>query len=92
MGETKHIEKQYGFRAKNSTPQDILHILQFLYIHIHSGNVVFSLLLNFRKVFDSDNQEILVSKLNTYRVIIIFQYSMTFCLPQGGVVRRSYIT
>ena len=56
---------QYGFRAKKSTTQAILHFLQYLYKHIDSGNVVFSLFLDFRKAFDCVNPEILLSKLNT---------------------------
>ena len=39
---------QCGFRAKKSTTQAILHFLQYLYRHIDSGNVVFSLFLGFR--------------------------------------------
>ena len=42
-----------------------MHFLQNLYKHIDSGNVVFSLFLDFRKAFDCVNHEILVSKLNT---------------------------
>ena len=36
-----------------------------MYKHIDSGNIVFSLFLDFRKAFDSVNHEILLSKLNT---------------------------
>ena len=41
-------KQQYGFRAKKSTTQEILHFLQYLYRHIDSGNVIFSLFLDFR--------------------------------------------
>ena len=58
-------KQQYGFRAEKSTTQAILYFLQYLYIHIDSGNVVFSLFLQFRKAFDRVNHEILQSKLNT---------------------------
>ena len=40
-----------------------------MYKHIDSGNVVFSLFLDFRKAFDSVNHEILISKLNTCGVL-----------------------
>ena len=58
-------KQQYGFRAKKFTTQAILHFLQYLYKHIDSGNIVFSLFLDFRKAFDCANHEILLSKLNT---------------------------
>ena len=58
-------KQQYGFRAKKSTTQAILHFLQYLYIHIDSGNIVFSLFLDFRKAFDCVNHDFLLSKLNT---------------------------
>ena len=32
-------KQQYGFRAKKSTTQAILHFLQFLYKHIDFGNI-----------------------------------------------------
>ena len=65
-------KQHYGFRAKKSTTQAILHFLQYLYKHnIDSGNVVLSLFLDFRKAFDCVNQEILLSKLNTCGVQVI---------------------
>ena len=39
-----------------------------MYKHIDSGNIVFSLFLDFRKAFDCVNHEILLSKFNTYGV------------------------
>ena len=46
----------YFFRAKKCTTYAILHFLQYLYKHMDSGNVVlFSLFLDFRKVFDCVN-------------------------------------
>ena len=56
--------QQYGFRAKKCTTQAILHFLQCLYKHIDSGNVVFSLFLDFRRAFYCVNREILLSKLS----------------------------
>ena len=58
-------KQQYGFRDKKSTTQAILHFLQYLYKHIESNNIVFSLFLDFRKGFDCVNHEIVLSKLNT---------------------------
>ena len=55
-------KQQYDFRAKKSTTQAILHFLQYLYKHIDSGHVAFSLFLDFRKEFDCINHEILLSK------------------------------
>ena len=52
--------------AKKSTTQAILHFLQYLYRHVDSGYVVFSLFLDFRKAFDCVNHEIVLSKLNNY--------------------------
>ena len=74
-------KQQYGFRAKKSTTQAILHFLQYLCKHIDSGNIVFSLFLDFRKAFDCVNHEIQLSKLNT-------------CGVQGVALDwfRSYIT
>ena len=48
-------KQEYGFRAKKSTTQAILHFLQYLYRHIDSGNFVFSLFLDFRKAFHCVN-------------------------------------
>ena len=62
------LKQQYGFRAKKFTTQAILHFFQYLYKLIDSGNVIFSLFLDFRKAFDCANHEILLSKLNTYRI------------------------
>ena len=58
-------KQQYRLRAKKSTTQAILHFLQYFYKHIDSGNIVFSLFLDFRKAFDCVNHEILLSELNT---------------------------
>ena len=53
-------KQEYGFRGKKSTTQAILHFLQYLYSHIDSENVVFSLFLDFCKAFDCVNHEILL--------------------------------
>ena len=58
-------KQQYGFLSKKSATQAILHFLQYLYKHIDSGNIAFSLFLDFCKVFDCVSHEILLSKLNT---------------------------
>ena len=58
-------KQQHGFRAKKSTTQAILHFLHYMYKHIDSCNV-FSLFLDFRKGFYCVNQEIRLSKLNSY--------------------------
>ena len=60
--------KQYGFCSKMSTVQAIIDQTQYLYDTIDAGNVVFSLFLDFRKVFDTVNHEILLSKLNFYGI------------------------
>ena len=36
-------KQQYEFRAKKTTTKAILHFLQYLYEHIDSGHIVFSL-------------------------------------------------
>ena len=56
-------KQQYGFRAKKSTTQAIMQY--FLYKHVDSGNIVFSLFLDFRKAFNCVNHKVLLSKLNT---------------------------
>ena len=58
-------KQEYGFHAKKSTTQAILHFLQYLYKHIDSGDFVFSLFLYFGKAFDCVNREILLSKVST---------------------------
>ena len=55
-------KQQYGFRAEKSTTQAIFHFLQYLYKHIDSDNIVFSLFLDFCKASDCVNHEILLSK------------------------------
>ena len=59
---------QYGFRNKMSTTQAILNHLQFLYNSLDSGNIVFSIFLDFRKAFDCVDHKILLSKLNSYGI------------------------
>lgn len=59
---------QYGFREKMSTVQAIANFTQYLYNSIDSGNVVFSVFLDFRKAFDSVDHEILLSKLHHYGI------------------------
>ena len=59
---------QYGFRARKSTTQAILNLLQYLYKNIDSGKIIFSIFLDFRKAFDSVNHKILLSKLETYGI------------------------
>ena len=43
-------------------------LAELILAYIDTGNVVFSMFLDFRKVFDCVNQEILLSKLNTFGV------------------------
>ena len=61
-----YINNNMGFVLRSLLlDQAILHFLQYLYKHIDSSNVVFSLFLDFRKAFICLNNEILLSKLNT---------------------------
>ena len=59
------VNNNMDFVLKVYYSEAILHFLQYLYRHIDSGNVVFSLFLDFHKAFDCVNLEILISKLNT---------------------------
>ena len=62
------FSNQYGFRSRMGTNQAILNHLQYLYDHLDSGKIVFSLFLDFKKAFDSVDHKILLSKLNLYGI------------------------
>ena len=59
---------QFGFRARKSTTHAIVNYLQYIYDNLDSGNLVFSIFLDFRKAFDSVNHHILLSKLEAYGI------------------------
>lgn len=59
---------QYGFREKMSTVQAIVNFTQYLYNSLDSGNVVFSVFLDFKKAFDSVDHNILLQKLHHYGI------------------------
>ena len=59
---------QFGFRNRMSTNQAITNHLQYLYNSLDSGNIIFSLFLDFRKAFDTVDHKILLSKLNSYGI------------------------
>ena len=62
------FKHQYGFRNRMSTSQAIINHLQYLYDKLDSGNIIFSLFLDFRKAFDTVDHNILLSKLNSYGI------------------------
>ena len=59
---------QFGFRSNKSTSQAIIKHLQYLYNEIDTGNIVFSIFLDFKKAFDSVDTKILLDKLKFYGV------------------------
>ena len=62
------IENQFGFRARKSTTHAILNLMQYLYQNLDTGNIIFSIFLDFRKAFDTVNHQILISKLESYGI------------------------
>ena len=61
-------DNQFGFRANKSTTHAILNLTQYLYKNLDSGELIFSIFLDFRKAFDSVNHQILISKLKSYGI------------------------
>ena len=61
-------EHLYSFRKHKSTVQALLNHLQFMYNRIDSGNFVLSVLLDFKKAFDTVDHKILLSKIDFYGI------------------------
>ena len=59
---------QCGFRKHKSTVQSLLNHMKFMYNSIDSGNFVISVFLDFKKVFNTVERKILMSKLDFYGI------------------------
>ena len=59
---------QFGFRAKHSTVQALIDILERIHDSMDSGNYVLGLYIDLRKAFDTVNHSILLQKLEHYGV------------------------
>ena len=68
--EQKHIlyEKQFGFRAKHSTNQVILSIVDNIQRAIESGEYSCGIFLDFAKAFDTVDHGILLKKMEIYGI------------------------
>ena len=62
------FKDQYGFQSRKSTNNAIINQMQYLYKTIDSGNLVFSIFLDFKKAFDCVDHEILLAKLFVYGI------------------------
>ena len=62
------FNNQFGFRPGRSTTNAVLDQLSYIYEQLDNNNYVFSLLLDFKKAFDSDDHKILLSKLKHYGI------------------------
>ena len=67
LSESKILhDDQYGFRKNRSKTDALLNQTQYLFDSIDSGFMVFSLFLDFKRAFDSLDNNVLVSKLCFY--------------------------
>ena len=88
LSENKNLDDDnYGYRENLSTTDALLHQTQYLFDSIGSGNPVFSLILDFKKAFDSADNNVLRSKLclNCFRGLpydllkVVFDWLLLTC-------------
>ena len=59
---------QFGFRKHNSTTGNLLHFTNFVHSAITSKKDVHSVMIDFKKAFDSINHYVLINKLHNYNL------------------------